>query len=110
MFATIATVNTEKCATCMCKILSSFRRPLAAGSAYIAELDGLRFVAITWVVFGHLDYVGNYQFPLWIEAFLDASKLGVQLFFVISGYVISRPFIRAQPNLKDYYIQASSQD
>lgn len=86
-------------------IVSKFKRPLASGRSYIAELDGLRFVAIAWVVFGHLDYIGNYQFPSWIEPFLNCPSLGVELFFVVSGFVICQPFLKSKPNLKDYYVR-----
>ena len=86
-------------------IISKFKRPLVSGRSYIAELDGLRFVAIAWVVFGHLHYIGNYQFPSWIVPFLNRPSLGVELFFVISGFVICQPFLNSKPDLKDYYFR-----
>ncbi|KGA20026.1 hypothetical protein GM50_3155 [freshwater metagenome] len=49
------------------------------GIQYIPAIDGLRAIAVTAVVFYHLGF-----------AWIPGGFLGVDLFFVISGYVITR--------------------
>ena len=49
------------------------------GIQHIPAIDGLRAVAVTAVVFYHLGF-----------AWIPGGFLGVDLFFVISGYVITR--------------------
>jgi peptidoglycan/LPS O-acetylase OafA/YrhL len=82
--------------------LDKFQRITSTGN-YIPEIDGLRFVAIITVLLLHLNT--NYKrafshtIPEWYEGsvldhiFLN-SGWGVELFFAISGYILSVPFIR----------------
>ena len=49
------------------------------GIQHIPAIDGLRAIAVTAVIFYHLDF-----------AWIPGGFLGVDLFFVISGYVITR--------------------
>jgi peptidoglycan/LPS O-acetylase OafA/YrhL len=65
----------------------------------IPSLDGLRAISILAVLFGHLegtrgfpDALGRVVSP---RAF-DLANLGVRVFFVISGYLITRILIDAQ--------------
>ncbi len=54
----------------------------------IPSLDGLRGVSILLVILGHAR--GTRDFPSWIPSFAtDHAALGVQIFFVISGYLIT---------------------
>ena len=55
----------------------------------IASLDGLRAVSIALVLFSHL--VGTDYFPLPVEVgrFFGLGELGVRVFFVISGFLIT---------------------
>ena len=46
---------------------------------YIPEIDGFRAIAIMAVIVNHLDF-----------KFLKSGYLGVDIFFVISGYVITK--------------------
>ena len=50
------------------------------GIQHIPAIDGLRAIAVTAVIFYHLGF-----------AWIPGGFLGVDLFFVISGYVITRP-------------------
>jgi peptidoglycan/LPS O-acetylase OafA/YrhL len=61
-------------------------------------LDGLRGLAILMVVLCHGVYA-NPQGPAWtrwVAGFIGAGHLGVQVFFVLSGFLITYPFCRAR--------------
>ena len=57
------------------------------GGVRIRSLDGLRALSIALVILGHLG--GTRGFPL-ASAGSFAGMLGVRVFFVISGYLITR--------------------
>jgi peptidoglycan/LPS O-acetylase OafA/YrhL len=59
----------------------------SAFSARIPSLDGLRAISIGFVLMGHL--VWTRGFPLQSPWAADLAELGVRIFFVISGYLIS---------------------
>jgi peptidoglycan/LPS O-acetylase OafA/YrhL len=66
-----------------------------AGDSYPA-LDGLRGVAVTCVVFTHLGFQsGQFRDGNW-GALLDRLDFGVTLFFLLSGFLLYGPFVRAQ--------------
>lgn len=85
---------------------------------YIPALDGLRFLAILGVVLfhGHMYFfseplIGNVSTvsaDRWIEYAIGKGFYGVQLFFIISGFIIVLPFYRhfreqgKQPQFKSY--------
>ena len=62
----------------------------SATSERIPSLDGLRAVSIGLVLLAHL--VGTRAFPLTVESsrVLALGELGVHVFFVISGFLITR--------------------
>jgi peptidoglycan/LPS O-acetylase OafA/YrhL len=88
---------------------------ITSGGKFIPEIDGLRFVAIASVVAFHV-----YQYlldraaihPLGIlGTALHHGQRGVPLFFVISGFILGRPFAAHYlcgahaPKLKQYYLR-----
>ncbi len=94
----------------------------------IAEVDGLRFLAISVVVFHHLmsiylPSVGRVEriwtasdwfaaaHQSWLVPIAYCGHFGVNLFFVISGFILALPFAKRAfndlpaPNLKGYYLR-----
>jgi peptidoglycan/LPS O-acetylase OafA/YrhL len=66
--------------------------PGVESSARFPSLDGLRALSIGAVVLGHL--AGTVGFPQWLGDLLrnphvDVSDLGVRVFFVLSGFLIT---------------------
>lgn len=98
--------------------LDKFRRITSAGN-YIPEIDGLRFVAIFWVVvWMHLPTLMNthlFNGKLISNPFISAVILegghGVSFFFMISGFILALPFIKEKistgpvVSLKKYYLR-----
>jgi peptidoglycan/LPS O-acetylase OafA/YrhL len=83
---------------------------------FVPQIDGLRFVAIATVFAVHIiaytagTNVGSVSSP-WLLGNYEHLARGVQLFFVISGFVIAMPFMicanksdRA-PSLKDFFVR-----
>jgi peptidoglycan/LPS O-acetylase OafA/YrhL len=83
---------------------------------FIPEIDGLRFIAIFSVIFYHLagyvtgklGRIGEGDFLAYV---FSKGFIGVQLFFVISGFVIALPFAKAgffgtaRPRLSQYFFR-----
>lgn len=68
--------------------------PLTRGD--IPQLTGLRFVAAVWVLLLHASYVPGDVFARWtapIAPLVAAGPLGVDLFFVLSGLVLTRAYL-----------------
>lgn len=61
----------------------------AKDSRSIPSLDGLRAISIALVILAHAQSTRG--FPLWIPSSVaDHGTLGVHIFFVISGFLITR--------------------
>src|SRR5438270_6973096 len=102
------------------RILARFSRETTSGR-FIPEMDGLRFVAIAMVVLFHLNgYLTakavspQYAFTArsdWITQVALVGFRGVELFFVISGFILGLPFaahhIAGAPrvSLSKYYLR-----
>jgi peptidoglycan/LPS O-acetylase OafA/YrhL len=88
---------------------------------YIAEIDGLRFVAIAMVVLFHSQLrlfeasggeIGGSPSPHNVfDLFIAQGRYGVHLFFIISGFILALPFAAerlagARPvRLKAFYLR-----
>lgn len=96
-----------------------WRRTTSDGQ-WIPEIDGLRFIAIASVflfhVLGQVQMRSGRILPIeqaWRFLFLPLSHgdRGVQLFFVISGMILARPFVRQHlmggkvVDLRKYYLR-----
>lgn len=55
----------------------------------IPELDGLRGIAILMVVIFHLQFLGFLKVWQPLSKVIDLGWLGVDLFFVLSGFLIT---------------------
>ena len=97
-------------------MLSAFSRETSSGS-FIAEVDGLRFLAISAVMLYHVANYVRYKpdHPVsslpgqdWLYRIFNQGFIGVQAFFVISAFVVAMPFARhwlgnAPPPRLSYY-------
>ena len=85
--------------------------PLPNNTRIIPSLDGLRGVSIFLVMLGHAR--GTRGFPCWIPSVVtEHASLGVQIFFVISGYLITTLILDEERNtgrisLKLFYARRS---
>jgi peptidoglycan/LPS O-acetylase OafA/YrhL len=101
------------------KLLPRLTRRTTSGR-FIAEIDGLRFVAIVLVVLFHLrGFVAakspvNWPAPPDTHPVAQATEIGhygVQLFFIISGFVLALPFATrflaggARVSLRAYFMR-----
>lgn len=99
--------------------MDPFQRVTSAGS-HVREIDGLRFIALAFVVLLHLNHyvVLDAAVPLVphpdtspLGRMLDQGDFGVRLFFAISGFILSLPFLKqyrgqGKPvSLKKYYLR-----
>ncbi len=90
----------------------SFNMPSYLSINNIPSLDGLRAVAILWVLAGHLRNSLNMPatgFQI-LDTIFGGGQLGVKLFFVISGFLITTLLIKEKINtrginLKKFYIR-----
>jgi peptidoglycan/LPS O-acetylase OafA/YrhL len=103
------------------KLLNQLSRITTSGKVFIPQIDGLRFVAIIAVIAFHVRAICSYHFRaspagLSIEGDLvndafGAGCFGVQLFFVISGFILSLPFARQylcqgrRIRLREFYVR-----
>lgn len=76
----------------------------------IPSLDGLRAVSIGLVLFGHARGTAGFPPARWYDALGDLANLGVNIFFIISGFLISSLLMgeRARTgtvSLKGFYLR-----
>lgn len=75
--------------------------------SYFNSLDGLRAVSILMVITGHLNRSWGIK---WIDQLLAGGNLGVCIFFVISGFLITTLLLKEKVksgtiSLKQFYIR-----
>ncbi len=78
-------------------------RRITTGGNWIPEIDGLRFVAIASVVLGHIMaelyqrdgnvFLVQHRYDI-VPLLADRAGRGVAVFFAISGFILSQPFVR----------------
>ncbi len=98
-------------------VARDLRRRTTSGS-WVPEIDGLRFLATMAVLLfhiqGELGHHGLHRVPVhyaWLAAVLSTGNRGVQLFFVISGYILGRPFAahylfgKQRPSIGQYLVR-----
>jgi peptidoglycan/LPS O-acetylase OafA/YrhL len=99
----------------LCKVLAfsmdKCKVNMGSGSR-LPSLDGLRAVSICMVVIGHCSktITGLSNSAYMFLGFVGAGRLGVSMFFVISGFLITTLLVREQLSthtisLKDFYIR-----
>jgi peptidoglycan/LPS O-acetylase OafA/YrhL len=80
-----------------------------SGKTRLHGLDTLRSAAILAVIVYHvLDFGGGNKLPAWFEPIAQFGWIGVDLFFVLSGFLIGsqllRPYLRGEkPSLLGFY-------
>ncbi len=91
--------------------MQHFRRVTSSGK-FVPEVDGLRFVAVTAVVLYHLSgFLPNGGIHVPFHTAIARGYRGVNLFYVISGFVLGLPFAlhyltKAQPvRLRAYFLR-----
>lgn len=99
------------------RITNLFSRNILNGKL-IPEIDGLRFLAILLVFLHHVHSFFEFSSPVefkdidkfeGLRQWLIDGRKGVDLFFVISGFILALPFARsylngaAAPSLKKYF-------
>jgi peptidoglycan/LPS O-acetylase OafA/YrhL len=99
--------------------IQKFQRVTSSGK-FISEIDGLRFIAIGTVVLFHINanpHIGavstnaSYLERLLLLNVVTQGFHGVQLFFIISGFILAYPFAshylkgKSRVNLKQYFIR-----
>jgi peptidoglycan/LPS O-acetylase OafA/YrhL len=75
----------------------------------IPSLDGLRAISIALVLIGHA-YIGRAIAGTWVWRFIGRADLGVAIFFVISGFLITSLLLREEEktgrtSLRDFYLR-----
>ncbi len=102
------------------RLLVRLSRETTSGR-FIPQMDGLRFVAIAMVIIFHLNgyllaksslhRLGSSSESDWLAQIAMVGFRGVELFFVISGFILALPFAArhlnnaAPVNLRKYYLR-----
>jgi peptidoglycan/LPS O-acetylase OafA/YrhL len=83
------------------------RRRRRDGTDRSSGLDALRAAACALVVVFHLRQVLGLEFgPL--DSIIGGGDTGVFIFFALSGYLLYRPFLRGEVDIRDYAIKRAA--
>lgn len=77
---------------------------------YHKELDGVRAIAVFMVIFFHFFFKPELNFPPLLIKFANFGRTGVSLFFVLSGFLITRILIATKESpgyFSNFYIRRS---
>lgn len=85
--------------------------PLPRGGrpAHFPCFDGLRAIAALAVLATHVSFIATVNHVRWFGPYLARLDIGVAVFFVISGFLLYRPFVAAQlagrpgPAIRPYF-------
>lgn len=100
------------------KLLHNLSR-ITSGRKVIKEIEGLRFIAVLLVVLSHisiylLQYLNGNDAAIFIDSMailFEKFGTGISIFFVISGFVLSIPFVeqhlqnKQAVSLRRYYLR-----
>ncbi|HTL08949.1 MAG TPA: acyltransferase, partial [Chitinophagaceae bacterium] len=91
---------------------SAFTMPELLKGGKIPSIDGLRAIAILWVIGGHIKHSLNNSSATFnaLDIVFGVGQLGVKFFFVISGFLITTLLIKEKLrtstiDLKKFYIR-----
>jgi peptidoglycan/LPS O-acetylase OafA/YrhL len=88
--------------------------PVQRSSGRIPQLDGWRGISISLVILSHIVGLAlsayTERIPLVHHVFFHCGELGVQIFFVISGFVITRLLVLEERengsiSIKGFYVR-----
>jgi peptidoglycan/LPS O-acetylase OafA/YrhL len=93
------------------EIMTAGTPAVAATGPRLGGLDGLRGVAAIAVVIHHVAFDSGATFRQPFTQLLARADIGVSIFFVLSGFLLYRPFIarlldgRAAPTTKEFWLK-----
>ena len=93
------------------EIMTAGPPAVAATGLRLGGLDGLRALAAIAVVIHHVAFDSGATFRQPFTQLLARADIGVSIFFVLSGFLLYRPFIarlldgRAAPNSKEFWLK-----
>jgi peptidoglycan/LPS O-acetylase OafA/YrhL len=81
-------------------------------NSYIYELESIRGIAVLLVFLFHIygiSFAGKNPENSFLVSFIAGGNTGVTLFFVLSGFLLSLPFIKGleqgkHPSIRDYFL------
>ncbi len=73
-------------------------------------LDGLRAISILFVLFSHVQSTINFPVPIWVRFLFARGDLGVFVFFILSGFLITYLLLGEYEasgtiNLRNFYVR-----
>lgn len=86
--------------------------PTRPSSLTIASIDGVRAIAVSLVVYSHAGDTTAFPPGLRLEAFGPLGTLGVRIFFILSGFLITHLLLREEAvrgaiSLSRFYLRRS---